>query len=56
MTLEEKYRRATEALRQIAEFGHVDGCDSNAPVHECCCYPKDEKEIAQEALKALEEL
>ena len=56
MTLEEKYRLAVEALGQIANFGHVDGCDSHAPVHECCCYPKDEKEIAKDVLEKLEEL
>lgn len=56
MTLEEKYRRATEALRQIANFGHMEDCNSSAPVHECGCYPKDEQEIAKETLELLEEL
>lgn len=55
MTLEEKYRLAIEALGLIAKFGHVDGCDSSAPVHECCCYLKDEKEIAKDTLETLGE-
>jgi hypothetical protein len=55
MTAEEKLVVALEALKRIATFGHVDGCMSSAPVHECGCYPKDEKEIALEALDALGE-
>lgn len=42
------------ALKAIANFGHVDGCNSPAPVHECGCYEKDEKEIAQEALRKID--
>jgi hypothetical protein len=56
MDTAEKLRRAVEALEKIATFGHAADCESSAPVHECCCFDKDEKEIAQEALCALSEL
>ena len=39
-----------QALEDIVDFGHAKDCDSNAPIHECCCYDMDEKDIAYEAL------
>ncbi len=55
MDLEEKYKRALKALESIADFGHAEGCLSGAPVHECCCFEKDEQQIAKEALEQLGE-
>lgn len=55
MELEEKYRLAVETLERIARFGHVEGCPGHAPVHECCCYDKSEKELAQDCLEELGE-
>jgi hypothetical protein len=54
MTIEERYRLAVEALEKIAKFGHTEECTSSAPVHECGCYEKNEKELAQEALDKLD--
>lgn len=51
----EKLKVALTALRAIATFGHADQCMSSAPVHECGCYDKSEKELAQEALDQLGE-
>lgn len=55
MTPEEKLRLATEALEKVADFGHVPNCNSSAPVYECCCFDKDQAEIAKEALEAIGE-
>lgn len=55
MDIEAKYHLAVEALRKIANFGHVENCISSAPVHECGCYPKDEKELAKDCLETLGE-
>ena len=46
--------RAREILEEIRDFGHVEGCISGAPVYECCCYEKDQRELADEALAELE--
>ena len=54
MTIESKFLIALAALRTIAKFGHVEGCNSSAPIHECCCYVADESDIAQAALEELE--
>jgi hypothetical protein len=54
LSIEERLEKALEALRKIAMFGHVDGCTGCAPVHECCCQPYDQREIAQAALDELE--
>lgn len=55
MDLEEKYRLAVATLEKIAKFGHVEDCLSSAPVHECGCYDKDEKELAQACLDQIGE-
>lgn len=55
MDQEEKYRLAVETLQRIASFGHVPDCNSGAPVHECCCNEKEEKDLAQDCLRALGE-
>ena len=55
MDIEQRYNVAVKALRTIAGFGHVEGCTSSAPVHECGCYDADEREIATEALARLGE-
>jgi len=47
--------RVKELLEQIRDFGHVEGCCSSAPVYECCCFEKDQSELAVEALAALED-
>jgi hypothetical protein len=52
---EDKYKIAVEALRKIAAFGHAESCNGSAPVHECSCYYKDERELAQAALDELGE-
>ena len=44
-----------ELLEEIRDFGHVEGCNSCAPVYECCCYDKDQSTLASEALEALED-
>ena len=41
MDIEQRYNVAVKALRTIAGFGHVEGCTSSAPVHECGCYDRD---------------
>lgn len=46
--------RAIELLVEIRDFGHADGCSCSAPVYECCCYDKDQGELAREALDELE--
>lgn len=56
MDSEEKLKLAIEALQKIASFGHGPDCSgSGAPVHECGCYDKDEKQIAQEVLQEIGE-
>lgn len=47
--------QATEALRQIADFGHAHGCEAAeyAPVYECCCYFVDQWSIASQALRCI---
>lgn len=55
VNIEEKYERALSALKKIAAFGHAADCNGGAPVHECCCYEKDEQEIAAEVLEELGE-
>jgi hypothetical protein len=55
MDLSEKYAKAVAALQAIAKFGHVDSCTSHAPVHECGCYEKDEKQLARAVLDELDE-
>ena len=47
--------RLRELLEQIRDFGHVESCNSSAPVYECGCYEKSQSELAEEALKVLEE-
>lgn len=55
MTLEEKYNLAIATLQKISNFRHVEDCHSSAPVHECGCYDKDERELAQDCLEKLDE-
>lgn len=55
MSTEEKLQIALAALDRIAHFGHVRGCCSSAPVHECGCYDSSEKDIAQAALISMGE-
>ena len=47
--------RAIILLEQIRDFGHVEDCLSCAPVYECGCYDKDQSELAEEALRELDE-
>ena len=47
--------KAFYLLEQIRDFGHVEGCNSSAPVYECCCFEKDQSELAREALRELQE-
>lgn len=55
MDTQEKLRLAVEALEKIADFGHAQDCTSSAPVYECCCFDKDQAEIAKAALEELGE-
>ena len=45
-----------EKLEEIRDFGHAEDCTCGAPVYECCCWEKDQSELAEEALQILEEL
>lgn len=47
--------RIKELLVQIRDFGHSKECTSCAPVYECCCFEKDQSELAEEALNIIKE-
>lgn len=53
MNTENKLRIAIRALQKIRDFGHAEGCTSCAPVYECGCYDKSQKDIAEDALKRI---
>lgn len=55
MTLAEKYKIAIATLQKISNFRHVEDCHSSAPVHECGCYDKDERELAKDCLEKIDE-
>jgi len=43
-----------ELLEKIRDFGHAEGCNCSAPVYECCCFEKDQSELADEAIRELQ--
>lgn len=47
-----------EALEKIAAFDHAGGphCTPTAPIYECCCFDKSQREIAIEALEEAEKV
>lgn len=51
MTSEERYR---QALERIANLTHDEGCTSNCPLYECCCYEKGSRELALMALEGID--
>ena len=46
--------KAFELLEKIRDFGHAEGCNCSAPVYECCCFEKDQAELAAEAIRELQ--
>lgn len=41
MSIYEDYDKYREALRKIANFGHVENCEYKCvPIYECCCFEK----------------
>jgi hypothetical protein len=43
-------------LENIRDFGHAEDCSSKGvPVYECCCYDKDQSEMAEDAIAWLDE-
>lgn len=55
MSEDQKLATALQYLTLIASFGHVAGCESCAPVHECGCNTYSERELAQKALEEIGE-